>query len=91
MKRTTIMADDDVILQMQHLAARRGETFTEVVQEAMRAYLTAQQHSPHLSFIGVGASAEPVDYADGRDEEALAAGAHPIYGLTSDAHCAQDD
>ncbi len=81
MKRTTIVADDDLLREMQHLAQRRGITFTAVLQDAMRAYLDAQRPSTIESLAGIVTMDEPVDYSDGRDEEELAAGVHPIYGL----------
>lgn len=81
MKRTTILADDDLILEMRNLAARRGVTFTSLTQEAMRAYLAAQRPSTRRSFIGLGASGRASDAGDGRDEEELRQAVHPIYGL----------
>lgn len=81
MKRTTILADDDLILEMRSLAARRGVTFTRLAQEAMRAYLDAQRPSAQRSFIGLGASGQAFDTRDGRDEEELHQAVHPIYGL----------
>lgn len=81
MKRTTVVADDDLLREMQHLARQRGTTFTAVLQDAMRAYLDAQQPSTIESLAGIVTMDEPVDYSDGRDEEELAAGVHPIYGL----------
>lgn len=82
MKRTTVVADEDVLRQMQYLAAQRGTSFTAVLHEAMTTYLAAQQPSPLDSLIGIATSATPVDYSDGRDEEALEEGVHPIYGLS---------
>lgn len=81
MKRTTILADDDLALEMQYLAARRGVTFTALVQEAMRAYVVAQRSVNPFPFAGIAASATPVDYSDGRDEEIIAQTIDPIYGL----------
>lgn len=81
MKRTTILADDGLILEMRNLAARRGVTFTRLAREAMRAYLAAQRPSTSLSFIGLGASGRASDTRDGRDGEELRHAVHPIYGL----------
>lgn len=82
MKRTTVVVDDDLLREMQHLAQRRGTTFTAVLQDAMRAYLDTQRLSTIEALAGVVTSDKPVDYSDGRDEEELAAGVHPIYGLS---------
>ena len=84
MKRTTIMADDDLLREMQHLAARQGTTFSAVVQEAMRTYLDARRSSTVDALAGIATTPTAVDYSDGRDEETLAAGVHPIYGLAAD-------
>jgi predicted transcriptional regulator len=81
MKRTTIVADDDLLRGMHHLAQRRGTTFTAVLQDAMRAYLDAQKPSTIEALAGIATSGKPVDYSDGRDEEILKAAVHPIYGL----------
>ncbi len=82
MKRTTIVADDDLLREMQHLAQRRGMTFTAVLQDAMRAYLDAQRPSTIESLAGIASSGKPVDYSNGRDEEILLAEVHPIYGFS---------
>ncbi|MDQ2829841.1 MAG: hypothetical protein M3Y74_12425 [Chloroflexota bacterium] len=82
MKRTTVVVDDDLLREMQHLAQRRGTTFTAVLQDAMRAYLDTQRLSTIEALTGIATLGEPVDYSDGRDEEELRAGVHPIYGLS---------
>lgn len=84
MKRTTIVADDDLLREMQHLAVRQGTTLTAVLHDAMRTYLAAQRSSTISALTGIATTPGPVDYSDGRDEEALASAAHPIYGLASD-------
>ena len=91
MKRTTIVADDDLVRRMKHLAARRGTTFTVVVQEAMRAYLAAQQSSTIASLAGIAPTSMPVDYSNGRDEEILAAEIHPIYGFAPPSPDTRDE
>src|SRR5579875_3841416 len=42
-KRTTIFVDDDLLVEAQHLAKRRGITFTALIDEALRAHVQAQQ------------------------------------------------
>jgi hypothetical protein len=78
------MADDDLLREMQHLATRQGTTLTAVLHDAMRAYLAAQRSSTIAALTGIATTPDPVDYSDGRDEEVLAAAAHPVYGLASD-------
>lgn len=84
MKRTTIMADDDVLRQLQHLAEQRGTSFAAIVQEAMRSYLAAQQSSTVAALAGIATGPATVDYGDGRDETVLSTEIHPLYGLARD-------
>lgn len=85
MKRTTILADDQLLLEARHLAAQRRTTFSALVQEALREYLAAHRPKRQLSLIGIGRSAgPPLDLRDGKDEELLAAAIHPIYGWSHD-------
>jgi len=81
MKRTTIVANDDLLREMQHLARQRGMTFTAVLQDAMRVYLDAQRPSTIESLAGIATSGQPIDYSNGHDEEILLAEVHPIYGF----------
>src|SRR5579864_8871545 len=81
MKRTTILADDDLLLEIQQIAARRGTTLTAVVQDALRTYVVAHRQPRQISFIGMGDSGSPpLDLRDGRDEAILAAEIDPIFG-----------
>jgi hypothetical protein len=65
-KRTTILADDQLLLDVKQLAARQGKTVTAIVQEALSAYLEANRPSRPLSFIGIGHSGNP-QLAEGAD------------------------
>jgi hypothetical protein len=82
MKRTTILADEGLLLEAQQLAARRGVTFTTLVQEALREYLKAHRPERQLSIIGIGSSGEPypVDREGGWDEALLSKAIDPIEG-----------
>ena len=73
MKRTTILADEGLLLEAQQLAARRGITLTTLMQEALREYLKAHRPERQLSIIGIGSSGEPypVDREGGWDEALL--------------------
>ncbi|MBI2938996.1 MAG: type II toxin-antitoxin system VapB family antitoxin [Chloroflexi bacterium] len=59
MKRTTILADEDLLLEVKHLAAQEGKTLAEAVREALRAYVQAHRQPRRLSFVGAGRSGEP--------------------------------
>ena len=82
MKRTTILADEGLLLEAQQLAAQRGMTFTALVQEALREYLDAHRPERRLSIIGIGSSGEPypLDREGGWDEAILSEAIDPIEG-----------
>lgn len=74
MKRTTIFVDDDLLLEAQHLAKQRETTFTQIVQEALRAYVRENRPARRISFIGIGRSSLPShELQDGWDEKVLRA------------------
>lgn len=54
MKRTTLLMDDALLVEAQHLAKQRGTTFTAVIDEALREYLRAHRAPRRLSFAGMG-------------------------------------
>ena len=56
MKRTTIITDEALFLEAKYLAARDGKTFTDVVREALREYVTSHQEASPLSIVGIGRS-----------------------------------
>lgn len=56
MARTTILLDDDLLLEVKQLARANGVTATEVIREALKAYIERQQRTRTLSFTGVGKS-----------------------------------
>jgi hypothetical protein len=90
MKRTTILADDDVILDLQQLAIQRRTTFTAVVQDALRSYVAEHQPRRHIAFAGMGHSGmPPLDVSDGKDEDILATEIDPIYGWEPRLHNAE--
>jgi hypothetical protein len=57
-KRTTILADDELLLEVKHLARQQGRTVTSLIQEALREYLSAHRPPRRLSFAGVGSSGD---------------------------------
>lgn len=73
MKRTTIMADEDLLLELEQIAADQGVSTSQVIREALAAYVvetkTRQAAARALpSFVGIGEG--PVDLSE-RHEELL--------------------
>ncbi len=57
MKRTTILADEALLLETKQLAEETGRSFTEIVHEALRDYLkTHRRQRKPISFAGIGRS-----------------------------------
>lgn len=63
MKRTTIMADPEVVERLKRLAADRGVPFSEVVREALVE--KAAEFRPKPRSLGIGQSSQdagPIDW-----------------------------
>ena len=57
MKRTTIQADEGLLLELQQLAYKQGKTTSRVVREALAEYVVRHRQETKLpSFFGIGAS-----------------------------------
>lgn len=56
MKRTTIVADERLLLELKHQAKREGRPFSELVREALAEYLRRGKRKKTLSFVGAGRS-----------------------------------
>ena len=56
LKRTTILAEPDLLDRLDRHARRTRSTKTAVIVAALEAYLSAHDAVPPLSFIGVGRS-----------------------------------
>lgn len=54
MKRTTILANDDLYLEAKRLAERDRKTFTQLVHEALAEYVAARRRPRTLSIVGIG-------------------------------------
>ena len=78
MKRTTILADEQLLYEAKILASRRGTTLTAIVREALASYLAQERTPPALSLIGIGSSG--VSDTSKRVDEILAAEIDPIEG-----------
>ncbi|MFN8488461.1 MAG: ribbon-helix-helix domain-containing protein [Caldilineaceae bacterium] len=85
MKRTTIMIDENLLYELQQIAEQQQKSTASVLREALALYVTEQQRiappvNPLLNLIGLGASAEVTDIANGQDEEILRQEIHEVYG-----------
>lgn len=78
MKRTTILADEHLLLEAKHLAASEGKTFTVFVQDALRDYIAAHRPARRISIVGIANIEEPWT-AESLDQ-ALIDDIDPIYG-----------
>jgi len=56
LKRTTILAEPDLLDRLDRHARRTRSTKTAVIVAALEAYLSKHDAAPPLSFIGVGRS-----------------------------------
>ena len=54
MRRTTILLDDDLLLEVKHMAQLKGTTATNVIKEAVKAYVTQKPKGNLPSFTAVG-------------------------------------
>jgi hypothetical protein len=55
-RRTTILADPDLLERVDRFAHRTRTTKTAVIAAALEAYLAAHDMAPELGFIAVGRS-----------------------------------
>jgi metal-responsive CopG/Arc/MetJ family transcriptional regulator len=56
LKRTTIVADEALLLELKHRARREGRTVSELIREALEAYFRQGERKRTLSFVGTGRS-----------------------------------
>ena len=84
MKRTTILADPELLLDARHFAKQRGITFTALIQDALREYLAAHRTPRKLpTFVGMGESrGEPVAWDE--LDDLLVQGLDPVEGWSPD-------
>ena len=87
MKRTTIIADESLLLDTKYLAKALGKSFTVVVREALAEYVAS--HRPKrarvLSIEGIGHSEGPSDWSNARElirQDARSGKINPLYGFT---------
>jgi metal-responsive CopG/Arc/MetJ family transcriptional regulator len=87
LKRTTIMAEEDMLYKIEHIARREGKSKAAVIREALVAYVTTHESEqpvddPLLRLIGLaGETAVPTNMADGQDETDIIKNIDPRYGF----------
>jgi hypothetical protein len=65
-RRTTILADADLLERVNRYASRARTTKTAVIAAALEAFLAEHDHAPDLPFLAVGRSAHGRLSLDGR-------------------------
>lgn len=77
MKRTTIMADEEMLEKLERIANRQGKSKAAVIREALAEYIVEVEkeepfENPLLGLIGIADfDAGETDFSDGKDEEYL--------------------
>ena len=59
MARTTILIQDDLLLEVRRVAHTQGTTITEVIKSALKAYVDIQPYAGVPSFTASGRSKGP--------------------------------
>lgn len=65
-RRTTILADADLLERVDRLANRARTTKTAIIAAALDAYLAEHEAAPELAFLAVGRSTHGRLSLDGR-------------------------
>ena len=76
-RRTTILADADLLERIERLANRERTTKTAVIAAALEEYLAAHAAAPDLPFLAIGASSHGRLSLDGRSIMRREAGRRP--------------
>lgn len=85
MKRTTIVVEDETLLELKQIAQQQQRSTSSIIREALSQYVVEQheknpQTNPLLGLIALGESTEPTDVADGGDETMLREGVDRVSG-----------
>lgn len=56
MKRTTIVADEALLLELKYRAKREGKTVSELIRKVLDDYLRRSERRKTLSFVAAGRS-----------------------------------
>jgi hypothetical protein len=76
-RRTTIIADADLLERLERFANRMRTTKTAVIAAAMEAYLVEHDAPPELPFLAIGQSTHGRLSLDGRSITRREAGRRP--------------
>lgn len=76
-RRTTILADADLLERLERHANRSRTTRTAVIAAALEAYLAAHDATPELPFLAIGESSHGRLSLDGRSIMRREAGRRP--------------
>jgi predicted transcriptional regulator len=76
-RRTTILADADLLERVERLANRARTTKTAVIAAALEAYLDGHERAPDLAFLAIGESGHGRLSLDGRSIVRREAGRRP--------------
>jgi hypothetical protein len=76
-RRTTILADADLMERAERFANRARTTKTAVITAALEAYLAAHEAAPELAFLAIGRSSHGRLSLDGRSIARREAGRRP--------------
>jgi len=76
-RRTTILADADLLERTERFADRARTTKTAVIAAALEAYLAEHESTPELAFLAIGRSSHGRLSLDGRSIARREAGRRP--------------
>ncbi len=76
-RRTTILADADLLERTERFASRSRTTKTAVIAAALEAYLAEHEAAPELAFLAIGRSSHGRLSLDGRSIARREAGRRP--------------
>jgi len=76
-RRTTILADADLLERTERFANRVRTTKTAVIAAALEAYLAEHDQAPDMGFLGIGQSSHGRLSLDGRSIARREAGRRP--------------
>ena len=76
-RRTTILADVDLLERTERFANRARTTKTAVIAAALEAYLAEHEAAPELAFLAIGHSSHGRLSLDGRSIARREAGRRP--------------
>ncbi len=77
MKRTTIMAEEELLYKIERIARRQGKSKAAVIREALNEYVIEMEkahplQNPLLDLVGLAGEEGPEsDLSDGKDEDIL--------------------